>query len=187
MTACTASKMTRRAPSALERSRTHVAASLDLSDEFLSSAVGNGARDARKILGLERAQAAEILGSSASYLGKIEIGSALPSVTLFARMVDEYGVSADMLLGWRARSFKVQRPKDVLKSDQLPLAIGAAVRSAREEFGISRRRLAERIGIIALRLTSIEQGEQLPRLLIFSRLVEELDLVADDVLTGQAS
>jgi transcriptional regulator with XRE-family HTH domain len=65
----------------------------------LQRILGKAARDARKALGLTQEQMAERLDLSAEFYGRIERGTAWPSVTVFARMVPILGVSADTLLG----------------------------------------------------------------------------------------
>jgi transcriptional regulator with XRE-family HTH domain len=65
----------------------------------LQRILGKAARNARMALGLTQAQMADLLDLNAEFYGRIERGTAWPSVTVFARMVPVLGVSANTLLG----------------------------------------------------------------------------------------
>lgn len=161
----------------------HITPSLDLTRTFLSMAVGRGAITARDALEMTREQAAEVLGVGVRYLYAIEEGLALPSFSLFVRMVDEYDVSADSLLGWRVNpAYEPPCRRVIRHSDALPVVIGLAIRQARESLSMTRLWLAARLGVEMSHLSKLERGAVLPSLLLFARTIEELDLCADALL-----
>lgn len=81
----------------------------------LQPALGMAARAARKRLGLTQQQVADTLGVAVVYYGRIERGRALPSMSVFARLVSLLDVSADALLGTDNAS--VPEPAPLLRPD----------------------------------------------------------------------
>jgi transcriptional regulator with XRE-family HTH domain len=67
-------------------------------EEDLGLILGKAAREARKALGLTQDNMAERLEVSVEFYGRLERGTARPSIEVFARMVAILDVSADTLL-----------------------------------------------------------------------------------------
>ncbi len=70
----------------------------------LAKIVGSAARDARKALSITQEDAAERIGISLEFYGRIERGGTLPSVPTLARMAEALRTSADSLLGSSPRA-----------------------------------------------------------------------------------
>jgi len=68
-------------------------------DQKLAKRIGRAVRDARAALDFSQADAAEALGISTEFYGRLERGVALPSVPTLVRLAEVLGVSADVLLG----------------------------------------------------------------------------------------
>jgi transcriptional regulator with XRE-family HTH domain len=68
-------------------------------DKKPTAGLGKAAREARKALGLTRANMAEQLDVSVEFYGRLERGVALPRTDTFMRLVQALDVSAEVLLG----------------------------------------------------------------------------------------
>ncbi len=68
-------------------------------DTNLARKIGSAARAARRARALTQQDAAETIGVSAEFYGRIERGRTLPSVPTLVRMADALGIPADALLG----------------------------------------------------------------------------------------
>lgn len=62
-------------------------------------------------------------------------------------------------------------------------AFGKRIRKIRKENGLSVIALAKQIGVSASHLREIENGNKLPSLQVFVKLVEVLDVMADELLS----
>jgi len=68
-------------------------------DTTLARKIGSAARTARRARSLTQQDAAETIGVSAEFYGRIERGRTLPSVPTLVRIADTLGIPADALLG----------------------------------------------------------------------------------------
>ena len=68
-------------------------------DTNLARKIGSAARAARRARALTQQDAAETIGVSAEFYGRIERGRTLPSVPTLVRIADTLGIPADALLG----------------------------------------------------------------------------------------
>lgn len=160
--------------------REEVVAALNLRCEMLARPFGEQIWAARRALGLNRTEAAEMLGISSIHLRHLEDGRGLPGFVLFLRMLETYSLSADLALGWRASSIPSGAP--VIDPGEIAAALGPAVRRAREALGMSCLQAAQRIGISHRYLRELESSQARPGLVVFTRLLEEFDLSADAIL-----
>lgn len=62
---------------------------------------------------------------------------------------------------------------------------GTRLRTFRKEKGLTIEQLAERVGLSPNYLGDIERGKKLPSMATFIRLVNELDISADELLKDQ--
>jgi len=68
-------------------------------DTELARTIARAARSARTARGMRQADAAEVIGVSLEFYGRIERGGTLPSTPTLRSMAQALGVSADPLLG----------------------------------------------------------------------------------------
>jgi len=92
-------------------------------DTDLARKIGSAARAARRARALTQQDAAETIGVSAEFYGRIERGRTLPSVPTLVRIADTLGISTDALLGrdgtQAATSQLAPSPKDASISPEL--------------------------------------------------------------------
>jgi transcriptional regulator with XRE-family HTH domain len=87
-------------------------------EEDLGLILGKAAREARKALGLTQDSVAERLDLSVEFYGRLERGTARPSIEVFARMVAILDVSADTLLDLDAA--RTVEPSPLTRPDDPP-------------------------------------------------------------------
>jgi transcriptional regulator with XRE-family HTH domain len=87
-------------------------------EEDLGLILGKAAREARKALGLTQDNMAERLEVSVEFYGRLERGTARPSIEVFARMVAILDVSADTLLDLDAA--RAVEPAPLTRPDDHP-------------------------------------------------------------------
>ena len=63
-------------------------------------------------------------------------------------------------------------------------SIGQNIRKRRDEIGITQETLAERVGLSTSYMGAIERGEKLPKLTVFIRITNALEISADRLLSG---
>jgi transcriptional regulator with XRE-family HTH domain len=77
--------------------------------QSLAKTIGEAARAARTARGLSQADAAEAVGISLEFYGRIERGGTLPSTPTLRSISEALGVSADALLGLGKRPLRDMR------------------------------------------------------------------------------
>lgn len=83
-------------------------------DATLARKIGTAARKARDTLGFSQADAAERIGISPEFYGRIERGVTLPSTPTLVAMAEGLEVSTDVLLGRTAGKQVSQRAARVV-------------------------------------------------------------------------
>lgn len=63
-------------------------------------------------------------------------------------------------------------------------SIGQNIRKRRDEMGITQEALAEMVGLSTSYIGAIERGEKLPKLTVFIRIANALEVSSDRLLSG---
>jgi transcriptional regulator with XRE-family HTH domain len=71
-----------------------------IDEQVLAQQVGRCLRQARRARKWKQARVAEAVGISAPFYGRIERGTALPSMDTFARLLTLFGLSPSVVLGF---------------------------------------------------------------------------------------
>jgi transcriptional regulator with XRE-family HTH domain len=133
-------------------------------------AFGDLIKAARLELRLECTTVASAIGTSVTFLGRIEAGRALPAIGTFARLRLCLGFDANHLL-------------DVLSEPPNPFAgLGRLIRRARLHRVMTADEVAEEIDCPIERYRYIESGAALPTTIAFARLHRLLEFDADKAL-----
>lgn len=77
--------------------------------------IGCRLREARNLAKLTQEQLAEKVGIGTTYLSDIERGAKFPSLSLFIKLVDSLGISADFVLRGEIEAGKVCVYSDITK------------------------------------------------------------------------
>jgi transcriptional regulator with XRE-family HTH domain len=108
-------------------------------DEQLARQIGRAARAARSALGWTQAAVADRLELSPEFYGRLERGTAMPSVETLRRLAAELRVSVDELLGLRKAPAKpvprAERKLDQVLERRLHRASPGALRLVRVLLG----------------------------------------------------
>jgi transcriptional regulator with XRE-family HTH domain len=100
-------------------------------DTALAKTIGHAARAARVERGLSQADAAEIIGVSLEFYGRIERGGTLPSAPTLRSMARALSVGADTLLGLTGKA-GVLTPRPVsTEAQEFPPELRRLVRRLR--------------------------------------------------------
>ena len=70
--------------------------------EMLVVSIGRIARRCRRIMHVTQEEVSEVLGLTCEYYARIERSQSMPGIRAFCKMVSLFGISADVLLGFRA-------------------------------------------------------------------------------------
>ena len=95
---------------------------MEKEDKALAAQIGKAARKARTGLGLSQADAAERVGISTEFFGRLERGVTLPSVPTLVELARALGIGTDVLLGLDKRPPRPAPAPEPTSKDQRALA-----------------------------------------------------------------
>lgn len=131
----------------------------------------------RERLGLSQEKLAQMTGLTGRRIFSYEKEPIEPDIQTLSILADFFGVSIDFLVGRVDETSQKQHTVNLNLSK-----LGAQIKAARIRKGYSRKILADRVGITSPYLAVIENGEKAPKLDTCVKILNALDLSADEAL-----
>lgn len=140
-------------------------------------------RTLRENMGLSQEKLASLTGLTARRIYSYERENNEPDINTLALLADFFGVSIDHLVGRESHFYDNETPSKLDLSK-----FGIRIKQFREEKGLSRKALADMVGITTAYLSVIENGAKIPKLETCVKLLNAMDISADaafmDCLNG---
>lgn len=131
----------------------------------------------RERLGLSQEKLAQQTGLTSRRIFSYEKEAIEPDIQTLSILADFFGVSIDFLVG-RDKESQRKLYRVTLQLSKL----GEQIKDARVRKGYSRKYLADMVGITSPYLAVLEKGEKAPKLDTCVKILNALDLSADEAL-----
>lgn len=146
---------------------------------------GKRISDLRKERGLTQLDLAQKIGVTRSAISLYEIEKREPDTETLLKMADFFGVSTDYLLGYSKNRIKEEDLE--WRYPHVKNRIGSIISKYREEFNLSSKEFAKKMGISVELEQNIEAGINIPSLKLLSKMATEMNMDVDYLIGAKTS